>query len=125
MPVDQATWAGLLAHHLDGRDAPPHLLTKYAHTQGMDIAGVLVSISEMDPSLVVRGLCHRISRAIHQGRVIRSLGFVAERLVRMAQAGDYSWALADPYCVDDLGDAMPDEPPCGVTSAGLTSPSRG
>ena len=104
-PVDCAKWGQMLARY---GYVPQHLTTPASYLQSMDLIGELAAVSKRESFQIVYGLAWAIAEAVRRSRPIRSLGFIAERLLRRATNGDELWMFDVPSVEDPkvIGMAM-------------------
>ena len=76
---------------------PAHLKSAAAHRQASEISHVFHATGRVNPPLAMVGLAYAISCESERGRKIRSLGFIAENLIRKAEDNDDTWACDVPH----------------------------
>jgi hypothetical protein len=88
-------WLSYLARY---GEALEHLKTPVAYRQAVEIANELAARSRNAVAVwqALPGIAFAIMQAVRRGRQIRSLGFIAQALVRKVDEGDYTWAFDIP-----------------------------
>ena len=95
--VDRETWAQMLDRY---GSVPGHLKTIPVHRQAMEIIAELGEVVGAEQWDVMHGLVFEIWQAVKSRRVIHSLGFIAEKLIRKADEGDDTWIFDLPSLQD-------------------------
>ncbi len=83
--------------------APDHLKTPAAHRQALEIVHELSASARDTGFLPFEGmiaLACEVSKACAKGKPIRSLGLIAEKLIRKVQQDDLSWVFNRPTKLD-------------------------
>jgi hypothetical protein len=88
-------WLSYLARY---GEAAEHLKTPVAYRQAVEIANEIAARSGNAVAVwqALPGIAFGIMQAVRKGREIRSLGFIADVLVRKVDEGDYTWAFDIP-----------------------------
>jgi hypothetical protein len=103
--MNRASWSKTLERY---GPVPGHLTTVASHRQAMDLITELVTRSGVSPRHTAYGLGYHVWLAVKTGKTIRSLGFVAEKLIRRIAEGDDTWVYDLPSLrsQDDLDGAL-------------------
>lgn len=81
-----------------------HLRTPTVHRQALALAHELEATDEygqFDRQEAMVGIAFAIGRAVAAGKTIRSLGFIAQRLLMATKSGDASWVVDRRSCLPD------------------------
>jgi hypothetical protein len=104
--MSEREWAACLQRYA-GPDlpVPGHLTTPTAHRHASEIVGELGQSARcwghnINPRLVMAGFALEVAHAIDLRKTIRSLGFIAAKLIRRADKGDDGWAFDLPPRID-------------------------
>jgi hypothetical protein len=93
--VTHASWLAWLARY---GEAPAHLKTPAAYREALTLGNEIVAHDPADLMLwqALPGIAFAVMQAVKRGKPIRSLGFIAVKLLRNTTAGDWSWAFDIP-----------------------------
>jgi hypothetical protein len=83
-----AEWREWLAYF---GGAPGSVATPAAHRQATEISHALSTLAGDKPRLVMQAFAFHVCKAHAAGKIIRSFGFIVERLARKADKGDDGW----------------------------------
>ena len=83
-----AEWREWLAYF---GGAPGSVATPAAHRQATEISHALSTLTGDKPRLVMQAFAFHVCKAHAAGKIIRSFGFIVERLARKADKGDDGW----------------------------------
>ena len=105
--MDGKEWAETLQRYTaPDRIVPCNLTTPGAHRQALEIAHELSSAAScfvgtwIIPRMVMFALAFHVARACAQDKPIKSLGYIAEQLMRKVEDGDDCWAFDLPPRID-------------------------
>ncbi len=88
-------FAGLVTYF--GGECPRHLTTAFAVEQITVLATACMSLASDQGEMLmfadaIRGIAHRTAEALKQGKVIRSLAFIALPILKASHSGNTDWA---------------------------------